>query len=191
MINLAIFISGKGSNAQNIIQYFHSNNQINVKLVISNNQKFQLFNKLDSGIIFKKFQKEDFLEGGSILIELQKNKITYIILAGFLLKIPNIIIKYFSQKIVNIHPSLLPDFGGKGMFGMYVHNAVFKQKKQETGITIHEVNQDYDKGRIIFQAKCNISKHDTPNHIQKKVQRLEHKFYPLIIEKFITSKNEN
>ena len=191
MINVAIFISGKGSNAQNIMQYFHSNSHINVKLLISNNQKSKLFNNIESTILCKNFQKKDFLDGEPILRELQKNKIKYIILAGFLLKIPSIIIKYFSQKIINIHPSLLPDFGGKGMYGMHVHNAVFNKKKQETGITIHEVNQGYDKGRIIFQAKCNISKYDNPKHIQKKVQILEHKFYPIIIEKFITSKNEN
>ena len=124
-------------------------------------------------------------------MELKKNKISFIILAGFLLKIPAIIINSFHNRILNIHPSLLPEFGGKGMYGMNVHHAVFHAKKKETGITIHEVNKEYDKGNIIFQAKCSLSNNNKPTHIKKKVQQLEYKFYPIIIEKYILLKNEN
>jgi len=187
MINLAIFISGKGSNAKNIMQYFDSNRVINVKLLISNNENSDLIQNINQSVNYKMFNKKDFYDGLNILAELKKNKITFIILAGFLLKIPNIIINDFSKKIINIHPSLLPDFGGKGMYGIHVHKAIYHAKKTQTGITIHEVNEDYDKGCIIFQAKCSILKKDKPIDIQKKVQQLEHKFYPLIIEKYINN----
>ena len=188
MINLAIFISGRGSNAQNIIKYFHSHSKIQVKLVASSNPKSSLIYTLEPPINGQVYKKKDFLDGKKILMELKKNKISFIILAGFLLKIPTIIINTFNNRILNIHPSLLPEFGGKGMYGMNVHYAVFRAKKKETGITIHEVNKDYDKGNIIFQAKCCLSNNNKPIHIQKKVQQLEHKFYPIIIEKYILLK---
>jgi len=187
MINLAILISGSGSNAKNIMQYFSSHKNIHVQLLISNNKKSSLIQSLEPSVNYKIFNKKYFYDGLNVLDELKKNKISFIVLAGFLLKIPSIIINDFSKKIINIHPSLLPDFGGKGMYGIYVHKAVYRAKRGETGITIHEVNEDYDKGRIIFQAKCSILKTDTPIHIQKKVQQLEHRFYPLIIEKYINN----
>ena len=191
MINLAILISGRGSNAQKIIKYFHSHPKIQVKLVASSNTKYSLIHTIEQPINARVYKKKDFLDGKNILIELKKNKISFIILAGFLLKIPAIIINSFNKRILNIHPSLLPEFGGKGMYGMNIHYAVFRAKKKETGITIHEVNKEYDKGRIIFQAKCSLSNNNKPIHIQKKVQQLEHKFYPIIIEKYILLKNEN
>tara|TARA_B100001250_G_scaffold289983_1_gene251775 strand:- start:392 stop:967 length:576 start_codon:yes stop_codon:yes gene_type:complete len=191
MINLAIFISGRGSNAKNIIQYFDSHSKIKVKLLVSNNKKSTLMNILEPSITYQVYQKQEFLDGNYILRELKKKKISFIVLAGFLLKIPPIIITKFNHRILNIHPSLLPKFGGKGMYGMNVHDAVFNAKKKETGITIHEVNKEYDKGIIIFQAKCSLSNNDKPIHIQKKVQQLEHKFYPIIIENYILLKNEN
>jgi len=191
MINLAIFVSGRGSNAQNIIQHFDSHPKIKVKLLVSNNAKYAFTNILEPSITFQVYEKKDFLDGDYILRELKKNKISFIALAGFLLKIPPIITNSFNKKILNIHPSLLPEFGGKGMYGMNVHYAVFNAKKKETGITIHEVNKEYDTGNVIFQAKCSLLNNDKPNHIQKKVQNLEHKFYPIIIENYILLKNEN
>ena len=191
MINLAIFISGAGSNAKKIIQHFYSNNSIKVKLVVTNNSESGFINTLDKSVSYKIFSKKDILEGGILLRELQKNKISFIILAGFILKISSIIIEKFRHKIINIHPSLLPDFGGKGMYGMNVHKAVFMAKKKETGITIHKVNKEYDKGQIIFQARCEILQSDQPTHIQRKVQKLEHKFYPIVIENYINSNHAN
>ena len=192
MINLAIFLSGTGTNAKNIIQHFSFHKYISVKLIITNNPKSTLFETVKgTSIKYNVFDKNDFLDGSNILKDLRKSKISFIILAGFLLKIPNVIIDSFMKRIINIHPSLLPEFGGKGMYGMNVHKAVFNAKKKQTGITIHEVTPEYDKGRIIFQAKCELLEDDKPKDIQKKIQKLEHKFYPIVIENYILFKNEN
>lgn len=192
MINVAIFLSGTGSNAINIIKYFSNHQRIKINLIISNNSKSPIIPILvKKAIKYVVFSRKDFINGHVVLNELEKNKISYIVLAGFLLRISSLIIDSFPNRIINVHPSLLPEFGGKGMYGMHVHNSVFKSKKNQTGITIHEVNQDYDKGRIIFQAKCDLLANDSPRNIQRKVQRLEHKFYPTIINNFILSKNEN
>ena len=191
MFNLAIFISGKGTNAKNIIEYFQFINDIQIKIIVSNNPCPLLLEPYNSKISFKQFSKQEILRGDKLLNTLKSFKISHIILAGFLIKIPASIINIFPKKIINIHPSLLPDFGGKGMYGFNVHKAVYFAQKNETGITIHLVNSEYDDGKIIFQAKCTIFNNDKPKDIQKKVQKLEYKFYPIIIEKYIFSKNDN
>ena len=191
MFNLAIFISGKGTNAKNIIEYFQISKDIQIKMIISNNSCPPILEAYKSKISFKQLTKQEILRGDTLLNTLKSFNISYLILAGFLIKIPVNIIKNFPTRIINIHPSLLPDFGGKGMYGINVHKAVYFAKKNETGITIHQVNSEYDDGKIIFQAKCTIFNNDKPKDIQKKVQQLEYKFYPIIIEKYILLNNDN
>tara|TARA_B100000579_G_C22699862_1_gene789239 strand:+ start:203 stop:775 length:573 start_codon:yes stop_codon:yes gene_type:complete len=190
MKKIAIFGSGRGSNAQNFINYFKSHKSISVKLIFTNNPNAGILdvakqNKMD----FKILTKADFQSGKELLKDLKFHKISFIILAGFLLKIPELIITNFTNAIINIHPALLPKFGGKGMYGLNVHKAVLESNDSFSGITIHYVNSEYDKGKIIFQAKCNILKDDNPTLLSKRVQKLEYKFYPIITEKIIIHGN--
>ena len=188
MKNIAIFGSGKGSNAKNIINYFKLDKQIIIKLIVTN--------RFDSGIIeIAKKNKINTLviskskTEGQILSELKKENISFIVLAGYLKKISELIINNYPKKIINIHPSLLPNYGGKGMYGLNVHQKVLNSKEKETGVTIHYINEKYDEGKIIFQAKCNISDCKTAKLISRKVQNLEHQFYPIIIEKILKNGN--
>jgi len=187
MINAAIFASGAGTNAENLITYFKNDTRIKIKLVITN--------KDDAGVIkraedHKKtvqiISKEALNNYTDQIIEfLKTEKIDLLILAGFLLKIPEKLVKAFPDKIVNIHPALLPNYGGKGMYGMNVHEAVIANKDKESGITIHFVNEEYDKGRIILQAKCAIGTNDTAEDLAKKVHALEYEYFPKAIEKLL------
>lgn len=185
MIKIAIFSSGNGSNAENIIKYFSKVDKIKIALILSNNPKAKVLNKAKkhdiSTVVFNKSQ----LIEGVVLEILKMEEINFIVLAGFLLKIPKSIIDNYDHRIINIHPSLLPLYGGKGMYGMNVHQKVFESKDLQTGITIHFVNQSYDEGDIIFQAKCLLSQRITPKGIQKKVHNLEMQFFPRIIESVI------
>jgi len=181
-LNIAILASGAGSNAENIIQYFSKSNQFSFSLIISNNANAFVHERA------KKFQipsftfsKEDFLDANVILDCLKEYEIDCIVLAGFLLKMPQLLIDTFPNKIVNIHPALLPKYGGKGMYGHYVHEAVAAAGETESGITIHYVNSNYDEGNIIFQAKCSILHTDTPDMIAEKVHALEYEHYPRVI----------
>lgn len=185
MLNLAVLASGNGSNAENIIMYFKSHNRARVKLVASNKNSAKVITKSGKlGVPTILFSKKD-LESGSLLHKLKKYKIDFIILAGFLLKVPKDILNFYKNKVVNIHPSLLPKYGGIGMFGLNVHHAVYKSKDRETGITIHYVNQEYDSGNIIFQAKCELKNLESAKQIEKKVHKLEMRFYPIIIESLV------
>ena len=185
MFNLAVFASGNGSNAENIIKYFKPNNRARVKLVASNKNSAKVITKSGKlGVPTILFSKKD-LESGGLLDQLQNYKIDFIILAGFLLKVPKGILNFYKNKVVNIHPSLLPKYGGSGMFGSNVHQAVYNSKDRETGITIHYVNEEYDKGNIIFQAKCELKKQESVKQIEKKVHKLEIRFYPIIIESLL------
>lgn len=187
MINAAIFASGEGTNAENIIKYFTNDPRIKIKLVITN--------KDDAGVVTRaeKYKKNVQIIGKEALnnysekiIEfLRAEKIDLIILAGFLLKIPEAFVKAFPNKIVNIHPALLPKFGGKGMYGMNVHKAVIENKEAESGITIHFVNEEYDKGEIILQEKCKVESNDTAETLAAKIRELEHNFFPKAIEKLL------
>ena len=182
MKKIAIFASGNGSNTENIIKYFSLRNKIKVELILSNNPTAKVLNKAKKhGISTIVFRKSELIKG-IILETLKQKEIVFIVLAGFLLKIPESIIDHYNNKIINIHPSLLPLYGGKGMYGMNVHQKVFESKDQQTGITIHFVNKSYDKGEVIFQAKCLLSKRISPKEIQKKVHSLEIQFFPRIIE---------
>ena len=189
MKKIAIFASGNGSNAENIIKYFQSSEQIKVVSVASNNPFAKVLHRskkynLDT-FVFNKTE----LNSGVVLKKLKKLKVDFIVLAGFLIKIPLNIITTYKNKIINIHPSLLPLYGGKGMFGINVHQKVFESKDTETGITIHFVNQSYDKGAVIFQAKCGLRPNMSPKQIQKKVHKLELKFFPVIIENLLNGSN--
>ena len=185
MLNLAVFASGNGSNAENIIKYFKSHNKARVKLVASNKNSAKVITKSGKlGVPTILFSKEE-LESTSLLYKLKNYKIDFIILAGFLLKVPPEILNFYKNKVVNIHPSLLPKYGGNGMFGSKVHQAVYNSKDRETGITIHYVNEEYDKGNVIFQAKCELKNRESVKQIEKKVHKLEMRFYPKIIESLL------
>lgn len=186
MTNIAIFASGSGSNAENIINYFESNDSIAVSTIISNKSDAFVHKRAEKHKIESiTFQKSDFSESENVLNYLKSKNIDFIVLAGFLLKIPKNIIENYPNKIINIHPALLPRYGGKGMYGDHVHKAVVDAKEKESGITIHYVDENYDQGNIIFQAKCNIKPTDTYQDVANKVHELEYSFFPTIIEKII------
>jgi phosphoribosylglycinamide formyltransferase-1 len=183
---LAIFISGSGSNAEAIFLHFKDHPSIKVELVLSNNpEAFGLERARKFAIPSRVFTRQQFRESEDVLQWLKEAEITHVVLAGFLWLIPTYLIKAFPHRIVNIHPSLLPKFGGKGMYGMNVHEAVRASQELQTGITIHEVDEKYDEGRTLFQAVCDVDLTDTPKEIAEKVQRLEHLHYPGVIEAWI------
>lgn len=190
-INLAVFASGAGSNAQKIIDYFKGNSNVQVRLIVCNNAEagvlgIALHEKITSLLIERgRFFKED-----SYLPVLKNYEIDWIILAGFLWKIPAKMIAAYPQKIINIHPALLPKYGGQGMYGLHVHRAVLDAGDPESGITIHYVDEQYDHGLTIFQAKCPVAKDDTPDSLAQKIHVLEHKYFPQIIEQVILKKNK-
>lgn len=184
---IAIFASGSGTNAKRIIEYFKENKKISIGLVCSNNgqagvlriaEKFHI----DSLV----FSREDLYHSTEVIEQLQEQGITHIVLAGFLWLIPSDLIRAFNNRIINIHPALLPNYGGKGMYGMKVHEAVKAAGEKETGITIHLVNEKYDEGRLLLQKSVELAGNETPIEISKKVQILEHHFFPLMIERWIT-----
>lgn len=184
---LAIFISGNGSNAEIIFQQFQNHPVIKVGMVLSNNpDAFGLERAKKFSIPSKVFTRIQFRESEEVLQWLKEEGITHLVLAGFLWLVPLYLIRAFPHHIINIHPALLPKFGGKGMYGMKVHEAVKDAEDAQTGITIHEVDEKYDEGRILFQAVCDIDISDTPKEIAEKVQRLEHLHYPRVIEEWIT-----
>lgn len=186
MKRIVIFASGSGSNAEQIILHFKNNNQGNVVGVLSNNLHAKVLEKAKNhDVVSLSFDKNE-LSDGTVLKMVDDLKPDLIVLAGFLLKFPSDIINKYPESIINIHPALLPKYGGKGMYGMNVHNAILENKEKETGITIHYVNEHYDEGGIIFQQSVNIEDCITPEEIATKVQELEHKYFPLTIEKLIT-----
>jgi phosphoribosylglycinamide formyltransferase 1 len=186
MKNIVIFASGNGSNAENIILHFKNSCQANVLAVFTNNPSAKVLeiaknNQIPSVI----FSKED-LKTSLILHKLNAFRPDLIILAGFLLQFPENIIKNHPNKIINIHPALLPKYGGKGMYGMNVHKAIMENQESETGITIHYVNEHYDEGKIIFQQSVNIENCKTPEEIASKIHELEMKHFPEVIQQLIT-----
>jgi phosphoribosylglycinamide formyltransferase 1 len=187
MINIALFASGTGSNARKIMEYFSDHPSVKVALVVSNKKDAGVLDiAREYGIPTLTISKSIFYESDDILKSLDAYDISFIALAGFLLLVPKYIISRFNKKIVNIHPALLPQFGGKGMYGHYVHEAVKAANATETGITIHYANEHYDEGDIIFQARCSVDPSDTPTDIAQKVLALEHKHYAQVIEKILT-----
>lgn len=188
MIRLAIFASGTGTNAENIIEYFEGHDKIEVALIISNRAKAGVIDigpKHDIPVYI--VDKEKLETTDKALKILEGNKIDFIILAGFLLKVPDYILQAYPDKIINIHPALLPDFGGKGMYGKYVHEAVINAGKKESGITIHLVNENYDEGKILHQVSLEIGEGETAESLAQRVQTLEHEHFPKIIEDYCTS----
>lgn len=186
MINIAIFASGSGSNAENICRYFKNSKQIRVTLIISNKKESYVLKRAESLLVESAvFIKSDFETSGKVVDCLQNQKIDFIVLAGFLLKVPDNLLEAYPNRIINIHPALLPKYGGKGMYGVYVHKAVKEAGETESGITIHYVNENYDEGNIIYQAKCAIQADDTPDDIANKVHALEYKYYPEVIESVV------
>jgi len=186
MKNIAIFASGEGTNAQNIIDYFKFSDKIKVKVIVSNNPRANVLNRAKKeGIPAMLINRESFYNSNSAIEQLRELQIDAIILAGFLWLIPENLIVAFPEKIINIHPALLPKFGGKGMYGMKVHEAVIKEKEKESGISIHYINNEYDKGEIISQHKCVVDALDTPQTLANKIHELEKEFFPKAIEKAI------
>ena len=188
MTNVAIFASGEGTNAENLFHYFKNDTRIKIKLVITNSDTAGVIAKAET---HKKtvqlISKTSLNEYSAQIIEfLKAENINLIVLAGFLLKIPADFVKAFPNQIINIHPSLLPKYGGKGMFGANVHKAVVENKENESGITIHYVNEEYDKGVFILQEKCAIDANETPESLQQKIRKLELEYLPKAIEKIIS-----
>jgi len=185
MNNIAVFASGSGTNAENIICHFNSGNLAKVALVLSENKDafvFERARKLNVPTLL--FTLEE-LRIGKVISILKHYQIDYIVLAGFLKLFPTSIIEIYSQRIVNIHPALLPKYGGKGMYGSKVHKAVIEAGENESGITVHYVNQNYDEGNIIFQAKCPVLKDDSPETLAQRIHSLEYKYFPRVIEQLI------
>lgn len=182
MKNIAIFASGTGSNATKIVDYFRNNPKVNVALIISNKKTAKVLEMAKANSIpTLLINRTDFYQTENLLIVLNKHQIDFIALAGFLWLIPPYLVKTFPKKMINIHPALLPKYGGKGMYGHHVHESVYKNKEQESGITLHYVNEQYDEGNIIFQAACPVKKNDTPTTIAQKVLKLEHHYFPRIL----------
>lgn len=184
IIKIALFASGSGSNVENIAEYFSNSETISTPLVLSNKADAYVHERAKKlKIPSLTFSSQDFIDGEKILELLKQFDIDAIVLGGFLLKIPRKIIDAYPQKIINIHPALLPKYGGKGMYGDRVHKAVKEACESETGITIHYVNENYDEGNIIFQARCKIHPEDTIETIAEKVHELEYQYFPPVIEK--------
>jgi len=185
-MNIAIFASGSGSNAENIIKYFSGNNNVKFKLILTNKEDAYVIQRaINLNVPHLVFSNKELKEHSGVLKTLQNNDIDLIILAGFLLLVPDFIIDAYTNKIINIHPALLPKFGGKGMYGMNVHQAVIEAKEKESGITIHYVDKIYDNGAIIFQAKCDVSNEDTPESLAEKIHQLEYKYFPAVVDELI------
>jgi phosphoribosylglycinamide formyltransferase-1 len=187
MKRIVIFASGSGTNAENIIKYFQEKSSVNVVQVLTNNKDAKVTDRSKLlNVNCLHFNKNDFHESDMILKHLIS--ITdYIILAGFLWKVPQKIIDAFPNKIINIHPALLPKYGGKGMYGSHIHKAIVLNKEKETGITIHYVNENYDEGAIIFQKSVQLDKNDVVDDVAKKIHHLEMANFPRVIEKVILS----
>ena len=182
---LAIFGSGSGTNAARFFDHFKDHGQIEVSLLLSNNPDAYVLKRAENaGVASKVFTKQD-LRDGEVLKWLKSAKITHVVLAGFLWLIPDNLLKAFPNKIINIHPALLPKYGGKGMYGSKVHEAVKAGNEKETGITIHLVNEQYDDGTIVFQTKTPLLRADTPEQIAEKVHKLEYEYYPKVVESWI------
>lgn len=186
MKKIVIFASGSGSNAENIILHFKNKSQGAVVAVLTNNPDAKVLKRAENqkvqAIVFHKSELSD----GTVLQKLNAIKPDLIVLAGFLLMFPADIIVQYPDKVINVHPALLPKYGGKGMYGMNVHKAVLENKDKETGISIHYVNEHYDEGAIIFQTSVNIENCATPEEIAQKVHELEHKYFPLVIEQLLS-----
>lgn len=187
---IVIFASGSGTNAQNIIEYFQQKDFAEVVLVLTNKKDAKVIErskKLNVETLY--FHKEELSAEDGVLKVLKSIDPDLIVLAGFLLKFPESILDNFKNKVINLHPALLPKYGGKGMYGHHVHKAVVENKEKETGITIHFVNENYDEGKIIFQTSIPLSREDSPELVAEKIHRLEYTFFPQVIESLLKDKD--
>jgi len=183
-INIAIFASGGGTNAQAILEYFAENTEVEIKCIYSNNtEAYALTRGKNFGTDTFTFSRNEFYKTSLVHEHLESHKIDLIVLAGFMWLVPQPLVDTFT--ILNIHPALLPNYGGKGMYGNFVHQAVIKRGEKESGITIHYVNNEYDKGSIILQASCPVLPNDTPDTLAKKIHKLEHTHYPETISHIV------
>ncbi|MFU8843263.1 MAG: phosphoribosylglycinamide formyltransferase [Bacteroidales bacterium] len=188
MRNIAIFASGNGSNAQRIAEYFRESSHVKITRIFCNRPDAYVLKRAEFlQIPSLVFTRKDLYESSVILNQLQHDKTDLIVLAGFLWFVPENILNAFHCRIVNIHPALLPKYGGQGMYGSRVHEAVIAAREKESGITIHFVNEKYDEGKIIFQAKCRVDASDNPESLAKKIHTLEHEHYPMVIENLLSS----
>jgi phosphoribosylglycinamide formyltransferase 1 len=188
MIKIAIFASGSGSNAENIAKHFSYKQEVEITTIISNKADAFVHQRAKHlGIESVTFSRKQFAETDEVANFLSERQIGFVVLAGFLLKVPDNLINSYPNRIVNIHPALLPKFGGKGMYGDHVHEAVVAAKEKESGITIHYINENYDEGDVIFQATCDVAATDTAHEVAEKVHALEYKYFPAIIEKVIAA----
>ncbi|HOP58551.1 MAG TPA: phosphoribosylglycinamide formyltransferase [Bacteroidales bacterium] len=191
MSNIAIFASGSGTNAENIIKYFSNKKTANVVLVLSNRREAPVLKRAEQNNVDSFFfDRNDFYISNRVLDKLVQYRIDFIVLAGFLWLVPENILERYRGRIINIHPALLPKYGGKGMYGSRVHKAVIDNREILSGITIHFVNSGYDEGDIIFQKTCKIDPSDTPETLAMKVHELEYRHYPEIIEALIVSRQK-
>ena len=191
MTQLAIFASGTGTNARNIIDHFRHHPFIKISLIVCNRPDAGVLRVAgEEGIPELLIEKEPFFGGTAYVPELRQSNIDFIILAGFLWKIPEALIKAYPRRIINIHPALLPKHGGKGMYGHFVHEAVIAASDKETGITIHYVDEQYDHGEPIFQARVPVEPGDDPDTLARKVQRLEYQHFPQVIEAAVKLQNQ-
>jgi phosphoribosylglycinamide formyltransferase-1 len=186
MKRVVIFASGSGSNAENLIKFFHNSDTASVIQVLTNNPHAKVLDRCKKlNVSALSFNRIAFSKSEDVLNILKAAQPDIIVLAGFLWKFPEFILKEFNNKVINIHPALLPKYGGKGMFGMNVHNAVVHNKETETGITIHYVNENYDEGAVIFQAKCSVLPTDSVEDVAEKIHLLEMEHFPLIVNKLL------
>ena len=189
MKNVAIFASGSGTNAENIVRYFSKSETIKVAVVLSNNRNVGVHARVNKlGVPSFVFSREEFADGAPVLAKLAEYDTDLIVLAGVMNKISDPLLNAYPGKIINIHPALLPKYGGKGMYGIHVHKAVVAAGERETGITIHYIDEHYDEGTVIFQAKCPVLPSDTPEEVAAKVHALEYAHYPKVIEDLLAAR---
>lgn len=192
MKNIALFASGNGTNVQQIAEYFQGSKEVNIDCVVVNKKNIYVIERAKNlNIPCFYFNREDFYQSDKVLNLMQERHIDYIILAGFLWLIPTNLLQAYNNKIVNIHPALLPKYGGKGMYGHHVHEAVVANKEKESGITIHYANEKYDSGDIIFQARCVVEEKDSADDVAAKIHLLEKEYYPKVVESVVTGKPIN
>lgn len=186
MKHIAVFASGTGTNAEKIMQHFEQHEEISVSLIISNKTNAPVLSKAVAfGVPTLLIDRHSFYQTHDILETLKRYGIDFIVLAGFLWLLPPYLVQAYAHRMVNLHPALLPRYGGKGMYGMHVHRAVCEAKENQTGMTIHYVNEQYDDGDIVFQATCPLQRGDTPEGIADKVRVLEHRYFPKVIEQLV------
>jgi len=186
MKRIVIFASGSGSNAENLIKFFHNSDNVSVIQVLTNNPHAKVLDRCKKlNVSALSFNRIAFSKSKDVLNILKASQPDLIVLAGFLWKFPKFILKAYPNKVINIHPALLPNYGGKGMYGMNVHEAVVNNKETETGITIHYVNENYDEGAIIFQAKCNVILTDSAEDVAGKIHLLEMEHFPKVVDELL------